>query len=94
VSKSKNAPGGLDRAFNFLHWGQQGCIALLVNLFICGFLGWGMYEALVAVQLERGGEVGPGTVVRLDEHYDAGTTYAPVVEYQVAGQTYAYTSDS
>jgi hypothetical protein len=94
MSKSKTAPGALEKAFNVFYWGQQGCFALLINLFLCGFLGWGLYEMVIALQLERNGEIVAGSVVALDEHTQDGVTYAPVVEYRVAGRTYSFTSSS
>jgi hypothetical protein len=82
----------IEKGFGFLANVQQGCTLLLINLFLCGFLVWGAYGAFVAVRLETAGDTVPGMVVAMDEHTIDGISWSPVVEYEVAGRTYTFTS--
>lgn len=94
MSQSKKAASVVEKGLNAAYMVQQGCTALIINLFICGFLGWGIYDAIIAIRLENNGQATPGTVIALDEHSDGGITYAPVVEYEAYGRTYSFTSGS
>ena len=72
-----------------------GCLWIGLNLMfllflvIGGWYGWGSWN------LVQGGAAADGTVVRMDEsHSDGSTTYAPIVEYVVDGETYTMNSSS
>ena len=70
---------------------QTGCAFLLANLLFTGFCLWGVYMVYVAVQLESKGVVTEGIVVEMDASTtDGSTTYAPIIEFQVNGQTYSF----
>jgi hypothetical protein len=70
----------------------RGCGWLLINLFILGFLCWGLYGSFVGYRVESNGETTQGHVVALD-HVDGGT-YSAIVEFEVNGQTYSLDDDS
>lgn len=78
-----------------VYWGVQGCALLGLNLMLLGFLGWGVYAAYTAYRLETRGAATEGIVVAMDEsNSDGTTTYSPIVEYQVNGQTYRFDSNN
>ena len=54
----------------------------------------GAWYGYTSWQFASGGNEVPATVIALAESYssDSGTTYSPVFEYQVDGQTYTYES--
>lgn len=66
----------------------RGCGWLLVNLFILGFLCWGLYLVFVGYRVEANGETTEGHVARL-ERRDGGT-YRAVIEFEVDGKTYSF----
>lgn len=84
-SKIEKAAGTLDKLY-------RGCGWLLVNLFVLGFLCWGLYQAFVGFRVESNGDTTEGHVVGLD-HFDEGT-YSAVVEFEVNGQTYTFEDDT
>jgi hypothetical protein len=92
MSTSSKTTSAFEKGFTALFMAQQGCVLLIVNLFSCGFFGWSAYETLVAYQLEANGDTAPGMVIALDKHTIDGPSYAPIVEYVVAGQTYTHKS--
>jgi hypothetical protein len=94
MSTTKKTAGAIEKGLNVVFAVQQGCLLLIVNLFLCGFFGWAGYEAFVAFQLEANGDTTPGTVIALDEHTIDGPSYAPIVEYEVAGRSYTHKSGS
>jgi hypothetical protein len=70
---------------------QTGCIFLLSNLLFTGFCLWGVYMMYASVQLQSKGVVTEGIVVEMDASTtDGSTTYAPIIEFQVNGQTYSF----
>jgi hypothetical protein len=54
----------------------------------------GLWYGFTSLRFVSSGEEVPATVIALDESHsaDSGTTYSPVFEYQVDGQTYTYES--
>lgn len=54
----------------------------------------GVWYGYVSWQYASRGDEVPATVIALADHYssDSGTTYSPVFEYRVGGQTYTYES--
>ncbi len=74
-----------------------GCIGVFSNLFFAAFCLWGAYAASVSWKLQTAGEVTTGTVTRLEESKTSEgycCEYAPVVEFDVNGQTYSFENDS
>lgn len=71
---------------------HRGCGWLLINLFVIGFLCWGLYSSFVGFRVETNGEVTEGSVVGLD-HFDGGA-YSAVVEFEVNGQVYGFEDDT
>lgn len=74
-----------------------GCIAVVSNLFFAAFCLWGAYAASVSWKLQTTGEVTMGTVTRLEESMTSEgycCEYAPVVEFDVNGQTYSFENDN
>lgn len=84
-SKVEKAAGALDKLY-------RGCGWLLVNLFVLGFLCWGLYQAFVGFRVESNGETTQGQVVGLD-HFEGGA-YSAVIEFEVNGQTYTFEDDT
>jgi hypothetical protein len=77
---------GANRAF-------IGCATIFANLFFGAFCLWGAYAAAISFKLETSGESTTGTVTRLEESETSEgycCVYAPVVEFQVNGQTYSF----
>ena len=81
-----------EKAFNAFDKVYRGCVWLLINLFVLGFLCWGLYRAFVGFRVETNGATVEGTVVR-HELRDGGT-YRVVVSYDVNEETYYFTDDS
>ncbi|MBI5945986.1 MAG: DUF3592 domain-containing protein [Chloroflexi bacterium] len=70
---------------------QTGCMLIFFNLLFTGFCLWGVYMLYVAVQLETKGVITDGIVVEMKPSTSDGTTtYTPIVEFQVNGQTYSF----
>ena len=81
----------VEKGLSTMYWIRQGCIMLGVNLLLAGFFLWGVYAAFTAYRLETNGAVTEGIVIEMDESTtDGSTTYSPIVEYQVDGQTYTF----
>lgn len=74
---------------------QTGCLAIFLNLLFLGLLGGGGYIGYNNYQLRTTGASTIGTVIRLEESSDSdGTSYSPVFQYQVNGQTYEFESQN
>jgi hypothetical protein len=81
----------VEKGLSAMYWIRQGCIMLGVNLLLAGFFLWGVYAAFTAYRLETNGAVTEGVVIEMDESTtDGSTTYSPIIEYQVNGQTYTF----
>jgi hypothetical protein len=85
MSKLEKAANSLDKLY-------RGCIWVAINLFVLGFLCWGLYKSFVSFRVEATGLTTEGTVVR-HEQRDGGT-YRVVVSYDVNRETYYFTDDS
>ncbi len=74
---------------------QTGCLVIFLNLVFLSLLGGGGYIAYNNYQLRTGGASTTGTVIRLEESTsDGSTTYSPVFQYVVNGQTYEFESQN
>ena len=82
----------IEKAANTVDKFYRGCLWAAINLFVLGFLCWGLYSGFVGFRVESNGATTEGTVVR-HELRDGGT-YRVVVSYDVDGQTYYFTDDS
>jgi hypothetical protein len=72
-----------------------GCLWIGLNLMFLLFLAIGGWYGYGSWTLVQGGATAGGTVVRMDESdSDGSTTYAPIVEYVVDGETYTLNSTS
>jgi len=81
----------VEKGLTTAYWLRQGCIMLMINLLFLGFFGWGVYAAVTAYRLETNGAVTEGVVIGMDESTtDGNTTYSPVIEFQVDGQSYTF----
>jgi len=90
VDKALNAVDKVGRGANRLY---IGCVTILANLFFMAFCLWGVYAASTAYKLETTGVVTEGIVTGLDEsNTDGSSTYSPIVEFTVNGQTYTFES--
>lgn len=79
----------VEKGLSTAYWIRQGCVMIGVNLLLAGFFAWGVYAALTAYRLETNGAVTEGIVIEMDASTtDGSTTYSPIVEYQVDGQTH------
>lgn len=80
---------------NFKQGFQGGCFLILMNLLFIGLFGGGGYIAYNNYQLRTNGASTIGTVIRLEESTgDGGTSYSPVFQYEVNGQTYEFESQN
>jgi hypothetical protein len=80
-----------EKGLSTVYWIRQGCVMIAVNLLLGGFFLWGMYAAFTAYRLETNGLVTEGVVIEMDASTsDGSTTYSPIVQYQVDGQTYTF----
>jgi hypothetical protein len=82
----------LEKAFSGADKIYRGCGWLLINLFVLGFLCWGIYASFVGFRVETNGAITEGHVSDL-ELRDGGT-YRAVFEFEVNGQTYSFNDDS
>lgn len=81
----------VEKGLTTAYWLRQGCIMLVSNLLFLGFFGWGVYAAFTAYRLETNGAVTEGVVIQMEEsRTDGNTTYSPVIEFQVNGQSYTF----
>ncbi len=79
MQRASNAVGG-------------GCLWFFLNALVLIFLGIGGWYGYRSWTLVQSGGTVTGTVVDIDESTDDdGTSYAPVVEYTVAGERYRMT---
>ncbi|MBI3153550.1 MAG: DUF3592 domain-containing protein [Chloroflexi bacterium] len=85
-------PSKVEKAATVFDKFYRGCGWLLINLFVMGFLCWGLYGSFVGFRVETNGEVTEGSVVGLD-HFDGGT-YSAIVEFEVNGQAYSFEDDT
>ena len=76
----------MKKTVNTLDKLQRGCGWLLVNLFILGFLCWGLYSSFIGYRVETNGEITQGSVSDLELRDGGG--YMAIVTFEVAGQTY------
>jgi Protein of unknown function (DUF3592) len=69
-----------------------GCGLIAANLVPLIMAGIGGYFGYTSWQLTKGGQTVSGTVTHLDQadDTDGGTTYAPIVSYEVGGQSYEF----
>ena len=80
---------------NFKQGFQTGCFLIFMNLLFIGLLGGGGYIAYNNYQLRTNGASTTGTVIRLEESTsDGSTSYSPVFQYEVNGQTYEFESQN
>lgn len=70
----------------------RGCGWLLINLFVLGFLCWGLYQSFVGYRVEANGETTEGYVSGLEPR--DGGTYRAVIDFEVDGKTYSFHDDS
>lgn len=86
-------PGFLDKAQGCITLAQNGCIGLLINIFLLAFLAWGVAHAYSSWQLVSTGRTATGVVVALSEsRHEGDITYSPVVEFTVNGKTISFES--
>jgi hypothetical protein len=78
------------RPSRFTFW--QGCGLLAQNLAALAMAAVGGYFAFTSLLLTQSGHTVQGTVTELVESNsnEGGVSYAPVIEYQVDGQTYSF----
>jgi len=88
---SNKTPGKVEKTANALFKVYRGCGWLLINVFVLGFLCWGLYASFVGYRVETNGEVTEGYVVDLEG--DNGT-YKAVFKFEVNGQTYSFKDDN
>lgn len=81
-----------NKAGNAIYNIYRGCGWLLINLFVLGFLCWGLYASFVGYRVEANGETTQGYVVDLEAR--DGGTYRAVFEFEANGQTYRFNDDS
>ncbi|MEP7355890.1 MAG: DUF3592 domain-containing protein [Anaerolineales bacterium] len=73
--------------------GNNGCLWIGLNLLLAVFLGIGGWYGWGSYNLTTRGGRADGTVVAMDEsNDDDGTTYAPIVGYEVDGERYEMNS--
>jgi len=82
----------IEKTFNVFHKFYRGCIWLLVNLFVIGFMCWALYQGFVAFRAETNGETTEGHVSRLEPR--DGGTFRAVIEFEVDGKTYTFNDTS
>jgi hypothetical protein len=72
---------------------QLGCLWTVLQMVWIGLLVWGLVLARNSWDFARNGVAVTGTVVSQEAHSDDdGTTYSPVVEFNVNGGRYEFTS--
>jgi hypothetical protein len=82
-------------ASNFKEGFQTGCFLIFMNLLFIGLFAGGGYISYHNYQLRTNGASTLGTVIRLEESSsDGSTSYSPVFQYQVNGQTYEFESQN
>ena len=82
-------------ANNFKQGFQAGCFLILMNLLFIGLFAGGGYISYNNYQLRTNGASTIGTVIRLEESSsDGSTSYSPVFQYEVNGQTYEFESQN
>jgi hypothetical protein len=81
-----------DKAANALEKLYRGCGWLLINLFVLGFLCWGLYKVFVGFRAETNGETTEGYVSGLEPR--DGGTFRAVIEFEANGQTYSFNDDT
>ena len=94
AGKAEKVMGVVGRGANRLY---IGCITIFANLFFAAFCLWGVYAATVSWRLQIDGEIATGTVTRLEESKTSEgycCVYAPVVEFEVNGQTYSFVNNN
>ncbi len=80
---------------NFKQGFQTGCWLIFMNVLFLGLLAGGGYISYTNYQLRTQGASTIGTVVRLEESTsDGSTSYSPVFQYEVNGQTYEFESQN
>jgi hypothetical protein len=70
----------------------RGCGWLLINLFVLGFLCWGLYASFVGYRVEANGETTEGYVSGLEPR--DGGTFRAVIDFEVDGKTYSFPDDT
>ncbi|MEW6403352.1 MAG: DUF3592 domain-containing protein [Chloroflexota bacterium] len=86
------SPNKVSRTVSAIEKTYRGCVWLLINLFVFGFLCWGLYGAFVGFRVETNGEITEGSVAGLD-HFDGGA-YSAIIEFEADGQTYSFEDDT
>ena len=81
-----------EKAFSVFDKIYRGCIWALVNLFVLGFLCWGLYKGVVGYIVESNGETTEGYVSRLEPR--DGGTFRAVITFEVNGQSYSFNDDT
>jgi hypothetical protein len=89
---SNKTAAKIEKTGNALYKVYRGCGWLLINLFVLGFLCWGLYAGVVGYRVEANGMMTEGHVSDL-ELRDGGT-YMAVVEFEAEGQTYSFKDDT
>jgi hypothetical protein len=73
----------------------SGCLWIGLNLMFLMFLVIGGWYGYGSWNLVKGGATADGAVVAMDESdSDGSTTYAPIIDYVVDGETYTMNSSS
>ena len=80
------------KTLNVIEKLYRGCGWLLINLFVLGFLCWGLYQSFVGFRTETNGESTEGYVSRLEPR--DGGTFRAVITFEVDGQTYTFNDDT
>ena len=85
----------VDRAGGCLQNLQAGCWWTVLQILWMGLLLWGLLLGRNSLYLAQNGVSASGTVIENREsNGENGTTYSPVIEFTVDGQTYQFESDN
>lgn len=76
------------KTLNVIEKLYRGCGWLLINLFVLGFLCWGLYQSFVGFRTETNGATTEGYVSGLESR--DGGTFTAVITFEVDGQTYTF----
>ena len=85
------ALGAVEKVGGVMNRAYIGCGIIFANLFFAAFCLWGAYAGYTSWRLEQGGETITGTVIEMEESdtSEGGCcVYAPVIEFNVNGQSY------
>ena len=83
--------GGIEKGAGCLEKIQAGCLWAVLHLVWMGLLAWAVFLAYQSWHFTQSGVAATGTVVENRAIDDAdGTTYKPVVEFEIDGQVYRF----